>query len=555
MGLSPEDAHKRIEEYRQARDQKRLDANLARALNANPERAAQTQKIARDLDVEFSLVDRNIEELSAAQQHKALQERLEKTPKLKKRFTEDYEFAEVAFDDGGLFDLEESFTRTAKAAGDKIAKSGVAAGVGAAQATLGISESIWRTPEDIGRTLDGINKVLGIKAMSDWAVEKGWLPGIDVKEGGLWQEALGNWTNSTEIANRIAEANDDLLLFEPFNRMAKKGEQASAALESLLSGDVDPVLDILSDPEAWAGFIGQAAPSLYAAYKSGGSIPFIAWLEGMEASNDAADFEQRTGQQIDPANFLQAKAQILLFNTLLEKAGLETVFGQGKGFLSSAIKGFLGESTTEAGQQFNSNMAALVAYDPERKLSEGVLASWMGGGGAGAGGGALSALGRASGPNGEFARDLQRADTAIVNAAVLQSHVDIVNETKLKDRSKDHLRTFIQDLVGAEDSVYLAPEDAQAFFQSHPEVLEALPEDARERITEALTIESEVEIGTADYLTHFTDFHAEIRDMVRNDIDGMSAKEAALWAEKGMGQMEADGGRCRAGIGRHGRAV
>jgi hypothetical protein len=115
-----------------------------------------------------------------------------------------------------------------------------------------------------------------------------------------------------------------------------------------------------------------------------------------------------------------------------------------------------------------------------------------------------------------FGGGIAMADTALEEHELLATQVE-----------------YVENVLGAENAVYMAPEDAQAFFQSHPEIMDTLPEDTRKSITEALTAELDVSIPKADYLTYFTDFHEEIADILRNDMDGMTAAEAIRFAEGG----------------------
>jgi hypothetical protein len=275
--------------------------------------------------------------------------------------------------------------------------TGVAGGI---SGLLGLSESIFRTPEAIGRgvnfledTAYRVNQFLR-RNLAPWAPElpddRG--PLIDTENDVVIKPF-------TTAADAIAGARESLAdpaladtpIGRPFRRIAELGQEADTAFRSLIA-DRDPtqVKELLSQPEAWTAFIGQAVPSLYAAMKSGGSPGFIAWLEGMEGAANAKDFERRTGIPVSDQEFTQAVAQAATINALLEKTGVDKILGvRGTRGLGRRLAKTGGAAITESGteglQALNTNVAERLAFDPEKDLTEGVLPSMMGGFGAGAG--------------------------------------------------------------------------------------------------------------------------------------------------------------------------
>ena len=274
-------------------------------------------------------------------------------------------------------------------------------GAGAFIGTLGMAEAEFRTPEAAGRLAgaasEGIealglprwlNPVRAIESTADFLAE-GKVPGTDITIGG-----------ASNIADRISDTNKELSKSGAFKRIADKSRDADLAFDQALdTGDLSGVFQTMSDPEAWAGFVGQAAPSLISAYLSGGSLPFIAWLESMEVASDAADFEKRTGQKIEDGDFTKAVGQVALVNTFLEKFGLDQILKASKGkVLSSMLKKGVSEYGTEWAQNFSTNLAVFLNYDETKSLTEGGMAAGMGGFGAGAaGGGAVAISERAGG--------------------------------------------------------------------------------------------------------------------------------------------------------------
>lgn len=166
--------------------------------------------------------------------------------------------------------------------------------------------------------------------------------------------------------------------------LLERAELANQALSAAATGDLTPAKEVLTDPRSWAGFMGQAAPSLAVALLTKGSASVIAWMEAMEAAKDAEDFEQRTGVALTPAEFTRAVAQVGAANAILEKAGVDQILKPGKGSAATRIaKGAIAEGSTEAAQSVSSNIGAQT-YDESRGLSEDVLAGAMGGFGTGA---------------------------------------------------------------------------------------------------------------------------------------------------------------------------
>jgi len=262
-------------------------------------------------------------------------------------------------------------------------------GAGAGQATLGISESIFRTPEAIQRHIEtGMNALPVAEGIKDF-----------VKQGNPFGALARGFegtdiTGANVVADEISNAQNELSQsgnFPAFERLSKKGQEADAAFKSAINGDMSKLGSVITDPEAWAGFIGQAAPSLYTAYKSGGSPAFIAWLEGMETASSVADFEKETGQAVSPEEFSQAQIQVMAINTWLEKFGLDKVIGaNGKNVLSSMLKGGTSEAATEGMQEFNQNLSQKLSFNENKDLTEGVLPGVMGGAGTGAGGAGIA---------------------------------------------------------------------------------------------------------------------------------------------------------------------
>lgn len=262
---------------------------------------------------------------------------------------------------------------------------------GARQGTLSLYESFYRTPETLKRFLvDLPNQGADMAIRALGGEPEALNPRVNVTTGPVGEffdeQAEAFQREIEEGGNREAAA-----------ELQRNAEAANEALAAALDGDFGPARDVLTNPNAWAGFIGQAVPSLGASIASGGSAKFITWMEGMEAAKDAEDFEERTGMSLTPAQFARAVAQIAAANAMLEKAGVDQILKPGRGSaVRRLVTGGLAEGVTEGAQEFSANVGART-YDPERGLSEGVLAGAMGGFGSGAAaGGGLGALEQAA---------------------------------------------------------------------------------------------------------------------------------------------------------------
>lgn len=242
-----------------------------------------------------------------------------------------------------------------------------------------VFEGAIRTPSTLKRILvDTPNELIdrGLKSMG-LDPEK-YNPRVKV---GL--NALAD--KSEALANEFSEQEARRVKNDPdYQALNYKSQQADQAVKQALDGDFRTLGQVLTDPEAWAGFIGQGAPSLAIAAATGGSLPVIAWLEGMSEANSAAEFEEKTGVKISPTEYSKAVTQVALVNGLLERAGLEQLLhGKGKNLLATFLKNTTKEGGTEFLQNLNQNAAAQ-GYDQSRELLDGSLQATMGGVGLGA---------------------------------------------------------------------------------------------------------------------------------------------------------------------------
>lgn len=272
------------------------------------------------------------------------------------------------------------------------------AGASVLQGIAGIGDAVLNTPETISRfagaTINAIDKSdasTPIGALNKYVlgpVEKPILGTVKYAADTLATGRMGGNEDGTQIftgASDIAkQAQQQRKAFESqslsFRNVAEINQQADAAFKGVFEGQLKPVGQVLADPKAWASFIGNAAPSLVAGYMSGGSLPFTAWLEGMESSSNAQDFEQKTGQKMSDEQFSASVAQVSAINGILEKYGIDKIL-KTKG-LKDVLVSAVSEGTTEGLQSLNTNIAQYW-YSPKVNVTQGVLQSVIGGFGSG----------------------------------------------------------------------------------------------------------------------------------------------------------------------------
>lgn len=293
-----------------------------------------------------------------------------------------------------------------KGPSDDVKHVPAALGAGLASGGLSILESVLRTPDAVGRALGGIGEIIGAEKTKEQfdAIMGPLTEGFELKRSGVDVPGLNDYADHVHVFQAALAQNRP-----SFKRNALIGQQADKAFDELLKGDPREFYDVVTNPVAWSGAIGQAVPSLATMYITGGSTGVMMWLEAMGSAIDAKDFENQTGVEVSNQEFARAVIQAGTINGMLEKIGFNKIFGKSKpvqGMLKKGVSEISGkltppaflrkvgssavwEGVTEALQEFNSN-AASRSFDKDAKLTEGLLMSAMGGFGAGAGAGAAS---------------------------------------------------------------------------------------------------------------------------------------------------------------------
>lgn len=492
-----------------------LETSLDYGIQQNADSRAKLSKSAEDVGASMSLAERNEEEINRAARLKEIRKSLLTTPVLQSMFSDPDKAALLHDDTEAMAVLEEKsfklrnqeIIENRRKAPERVVK---AIGTSITAATFGLSEMFYRIPETIGRGLDAANKFIGI--VNPTAMK--------------WKDILGgDEYGPSAVARNQASAANYINNTEEGVRLQEKARFADAAFDKALDGDFGDLAVVFTDVEALAGFVSQAIPSLAASYLSGGSLTVIATMEALEVSADAAEFEERTGQEIDPIAFTQAFVQVGLINGFLEKLGMEKVFKNfGKTKLSGFIRGAISEGGTEGLQALDTNVAIWAAYNREKDLTGGILPGMIGGMGAGGGGGILSAMGQASGPGSVYAKELAEAQKALDSFVNLNEAVDAVLNTKTLTRKKELIKEHLEGVLGTDAEVHIPADVANTLFQN--ELLNEMPDDIKNDIKEAIETGADVAIRTSDYLTYLSEHHEEISESLRNDLDGMTAQEA-----------------------------
>lgn len=296
------------------------------------------------------------------------------------------------------------------------------AATGAASGSLGLLEGAARIPETAFRMEDAANKAF--ESMNSYT-KKYNLPPVKLddvtrmmsplgptmpKMSGQAKEGIRGLITKGEVGGKkygvnirgqkvggLSDVADQLHVYSgllptlhpAFERGQKLSEEFNNAFDELLVHKrPERLYDVLLNPEAWGHAIGQAAPSLATAYASGGHIGVIGLMEALGASNDAAAFEKRNGIKMTDQQFAQSVAQTGLINIVFEKSGVDFLLKKvpARPFWRALARRGVGgvwEGVTEAVQQFNSNVAQYLSYDPKKSLTSGILESAVGGAGSG----------------------------------------------------------------------------------------------------------------------------------------------------------------------------
>lgn len=427
---------------------------------------------------------------------------------------------------------------------DKIGDTLTAGGAGLTTGTLNLSGSVWRSPEAGSRYSRGAYDALRSRGVPDWLNPFGAPTLILDKIAKGHDFGKFHAAGTSDVADRIGESMRILNETSPtFKRAAQGNDEAQKALEGLIDGNTELFWAVAKDPEAWASAMGNAIPTLLAAWKSGGSLAFMGWMEAMEAAESAVQFEEETGIRISDAEFAAATAATGAVNSLLEKTGLDAILGKlpgGKSIVGRLIAAMGVEGGTEFMQETVQNATGLI-YDDKavdklntaveegrwrdaaKQLTEGGLPAAMGGAGVGGGAAGLGVVaerlqaqqeGREPPPRDDL---VERADEVSAEEAA-EAGIEV----------RDEIANDVLSRVGSGDPLT----DEEMFNLNRLGLARPLEEEGRmaltpagrrqlagEGVTRARALDQQIRQSRAPQLRDLTD--SELRQRVRStgDID------------------------------------
>lgn len=508
-----------------------------------PEQAARAAKLAKKYDAPNDVLLRTLQDVEMVDRVNAATAKLDKAPKLSEYMrSSPFVAAQAQKDIDPLVEIESGL--------------GALSAAGVVQATLGISESIWRTPDAAQRMVGYVAGQIERTGLP-WYLNpvRGVQDFIRILSEGQLPVGPKFMAGTTDVADKISDA-QKLLSSDPdtfgsaFADMVTLGKNADKALEvALKDGNVAPLAEVFASPEYWAAGLSQAAPSLYAAIKSGGSTAFLAWMEGMEQASNAAEFEERTGIKVSDAEFAQSVMQTALINGWLEKSGLDKVMGAGGKGLRGIGMAALGEGTTETLQTINTNLSALLAYDDGKNILEGVVASFMGG--VGSGGGVAAARASAEKAQEILTKRAQEIERTQNDAAKLQTLMAAAAKTTLRENNPETFAQLVQHLAnnaeGAPTSLYIDGQVLNQAVQSlTPEqVAQAFPSLSQEQIAEAAASNTTVEIPVGELMAAVpgTPLEQVFLQNVRTTPDSLSLADVQQRGEQANQLIQAEAER------------
>lgn len=145
---------------------------------------------------------------------------------------------------------------------------------------------------------------------------------------------------------------------------------------------------------------------------------------------------------------------------------------------------------------------------------------------------------------GGWVRDAVHAEAASAAQHKVDELSKIAQASTLRTRAPEQFKAVAEKMLGENtDTVYVPVQAADTFFQSHPDALQTMQQrmpDAFKSYQEAQTTGGDVAIPTADYLTHLTEYHQELRDHVKLHPEDMTPTEAQQWGTQAAEQFDTE---------------
>jgi hypothetical protein len=211
---------------------------------------------------------------------------------------------------------------------------------------------------------------------------------------------------------------------------------------------------------------------------------------------------------------------------------LGKIIGEGGGVVSRTAKGAATESSQEfvqsGGEQVAQNMAVQANANPNQDLSDGVLESMLQGFFVGG----LSG-GATTGFIGRQAQKQAKTEQAVQDFATLQTASEHAKASQTRDLAPDDFKQFVNSVTedGHLANVYVNGEvfaqSMQAAGVGMEELQKTMPEVASQ-LQEAIQTQGDVNISTADYLTHIAagKLGDTLLQHLKVEPDGMTKAEA-----------------------------
>jgi len=440
----------------------------------SPDRFSTSKDLSRSSGLPIDYIEDNFDEVSQREKLRKVRETLDLSPVLKRQFL-DPEFAALAHDDVEELSLVEN---TARLIGRGLSTAPfVAAGSASGLFAEGaqIFSDFVETP---------FNSLFGIEGNTSGNLAKKFLTDKEISDSFAGKAFEGLSETESGVVSGLQSI----------------GAQLPYLLGSVLTGN--PSL-MLAGAGVQAG--GSSAGTALSAGKNS--------IEALSFGSTDAVIEVTA--ELFPALRLLGDLKIgsSLFKTLLNQAIIEVPQEQAVTIL----------------QDLNSH----IVLTPDRPLSEYIderpsaayqtlIATLVGTGGQ------TSIAHGASKILGTFAQDQRQNLSSEQKLKSLDDLIASVQAAKTAQRSPDSIKTFLQEAVGVDESVLIPIEKAKTFFQENEEIildLQSKIPDLASDIKAALETGNDIPILVSDYVAYFGQYHDQLRDDIRNDLDGLSARE------------------------------
>ena len=461
---------------------------LESAMKANPEQAAEQQRLAKTSGLPLRVVERNLADVKAKEQARAIDliTMAGKSPVLARQLT-DPTFTSVAVDDlSVLSQLEQSIGRTVR----------YMMGAGPAGGIVGdLKSSLYRSAAAVEGT-----KRAAMETIAPWAEfltgnRDNWFAGMANYYGGL---ARAN----TAEAERLAPPSGGVL-----------GGGVSAGIQSFAQNAKYLPLALLGPAGAAAGLGGMVAESFGASYQKAAEAGVPLWQRLGYASSDAM-IEYWTEKLPLDKLLGGIKEGAPLWRVFLDTAKLEVPGEQ----IATVLQDMNEWATINPGKPFS-------GYLSERPsaAAQTLIATLIGtGGNVAVGAATAKALDAVAGLD-------WRAQDTLEWQRMFDQQLKAARESALRERSPEKFNQLLQSVVDSQASAKDLYVDGEVLAQLPTEILQNFSEEKRQEIADAAAMGSTVALPIADVLTYApgTPLEQVVRENGRMTPDALTPTEAA----------------------------